>query len=538
MDLSSAAEAVHGGYFSIDKKKVGTKTVEVLKNTGGDTKADDDTYSLIMRDKEKLLSLETPLKFIFSHSALREGWDNPNVFQICAIREMGTERERRQTVGRGLRLCVNQQGERLRGVDLNTLTVIATESYEHFAANLQKEIEEDTGIRFGIVEKHQFAAIPVTDATGKTTALGVTQSEAIWTHLKDAGYVDAGGKVQDHLRKALKDGTLQLPEPFQAHLPQVTEILRKLSGKLDIKNADERRSIKTREAVLHSAEFQALWNRIKHKTTYRVQFDNDKLVKECAEALRDCPPISKTRLQWRKADLAIGKAGVEATETAVSAPTVLEETDIELPDLLTDLQDKTRLTRRSIVRILTDSGRLDDFKRNPQQFIDLAAECINRTKRLALVDGIKYQRLGDEYYYAQELFEQEELTGYLKNMLAANKSVYEHVVYDSPGVERTFAEQLEKNEAVRVYAKLPGWFQVPTPLGTYNPDWAVLVEKDGAERLYFVVETKSSLFTDDLRDKESAKIECGKAHFKALAVGERPAEFIQARNIDDLMARC
>ena len=273
-------------------------------------------------------------------------------------------------------------------------------------------------------------------------------------------------------------------------------------------------------------------------TPYRVQFDNDKLVKECAEALRDCPPISKTRLQWRKADLAIGKAGVEVTETAVSAPTVLEETDNELPDLLTDLQDKTQLTRRSIVRILTTSGRLDDFKRNPQQFIELAAESINRTKRLALVDGIKYQRLGDEYYYAQELFEQEELTGYLKNMLAANKSVYEHVVYDSPRVERTFAEQLEKNEAVRVYAKLPGWFKVPTPLGTYNPDWAVLVEKDGAERLYFVVETKSSLFTDDLRDKESAKIECGKAHFNALAVGESPAPFIQARNIDDLMAKC
>jgi type III restriction enzyme len=186
---------------------------------------------------------------------------------------------------------------------------------------------------------------------------------------------------------------------------------------------------------------------------------------------------------------------------------------------------------------LTTSGRLDDFKRNPQQFIELATESINRTKRLAVVDGIKYQRIGDEYYYAQELFEQEELTGYLRNMLGSNRSVYEHVVYDSD-TERTFAEQLEKNEAVKVYAKLPGWFKVPTPLGTYNPDWAVLVEKDGAERLYFVVETKSSLFLDDLRDKESAKIECGKAHFEALAVGENPAKFIPARNIDDLMAKC
>jgi len=228
--------------------------------------------------------------------------------------------------------------------------------------------------------------------------------------------------------------------------------------------------------------------------------------------------------------------GIDATETATSAPVVLDEGDIELPDLLTDLQDKTQLIRRSLVRILTGSGRLDDFKRNPQEFVELATEAINRTKRLALVDGIKYQRLGDEYYYAQELFETEELTGYLKNILAVDKAVYEHVVYDSSGVEKTFAEQLEKNEAVKVYTKLPGWFKVPTPLGTYNPDWAVLVEIDGGERLYFVVETKASLFTDDLRDKESAKIRCGEAHFEALAVGGRRTRFIKARNIGDLFA--
>ncbi|MCS6265231.1 MAG: DEAD/DEAH box helicase family protein [Nitrospira sp.] len=535
VDLQSEATEVHDGYFSIDKKGSWTDTAE---NNQGNRENAERAYNLIMKDKEKLLGFETKLKFIFSHSALREGWDNPNVFQICAIREIGTERERRQTIGRGLRLCVNQQGERLRGFDINTLTVIATESYEQFAENLQKEIEADTGIRFGVVEKHQFAAIPVTDEAGRTTSLGVAQSEAIWNHLREAGYVDAKGKVQDHLKKALKDSTLELPEPFKAQLQQVKDVLRKLAGRLDIKNADERKPIKTRQAVLHSEEFQALWNRIKHKTTYRVQFDNEKLVNECAKAIGECPPITKTRVQIRKADLAIGRGGVSPEETAAAAPITIDEIDIELPDLLTDLQGKTQLTRRSLVRVVIDSGRLDDFKRNPQQFIELAAESINRTKRLALVDGIKYQRIGEEQYYAQELFEKEELTGYLKNILAATKSVHEHVVYDSSGVERTFAEQLEKNEAVKVYAKLPGWFKVLTPLGTYNPDWAVLVEKDGAERLYFVVETKSSLFTDDLRDKESAKIACGKAHFKALAVGENPAEFITARNVDDLMAKC
>ncbi|AGG05706.1 type III restriction enzyme, res subunit [Dehalococcoides mccartyi DCMB5] len=535
VDLKSDATEVHNGYFSIDKKGAWTDTAENNQNNRENAER---AYNLIMKEKEKLLSLETKLKFIFSHSALREGWDNPNVFQICAIRDIGTERERRQTIGRGLRLCVNQLGERLRGFDINTLTVIATEGYEQFAENLQKEIEQDTGIRFGIVEKHQFAAIPVIDEQGHTAALGVKQSEALWTYLRESGYVDHRGQVQDSLRAALKEDTLQVPELFQPHLAQVKDILKKLAGKLDIKNADERVQIKTRQAILHSEEFKSLWDRIKHKTTYRVQFDNDKLIEGCIKAIRECPPITKTRVQIRKADLSIGRGGILSEETAAAAPITLEERDIELPDLLTDLQDKTHLTRRSLVKMLKECRRLDDFKYNPQQFIEFASDAINRTKRLALVDGIKYQRLGDEYYYAQELFEQEELTGYLKNMLESKKSVYEHVVYDSPGIERTFAEDLEKNEAVKVYAKLPGWFKVPTPLGSYNLDWAVLVEKDGAERLYFVVETKGSLFTEDLRDKESAKIECGKVHFQAIAVSEKPAEYIVARTVDDLMTRC
>ncbi len=540
MDVTTAAEEVHNGYFSIDKKKVGSKTVEVFKDTKGTTQADDDTYNLIMREKEKLLSLSTPLKFIFSHSALREGWDNPNVFQICALREMASEQQRRQTIGRGLRLCVRAEGNdyiRVRGFETNTLTVIATESYEQFAEKLQKEIEAETGIRFGIVETHQFAGVTTTGTNGESVPLGFEQSKFLWEHLKTAGLVNAQGKVQETLRKALKDGTLTLPEPFTAQLPQVKEILRKLAGRLEIKNADERIVVKTRQAVLQSAEFKALWDRIKHKTTYRVQFDNEALLVTCIKSLTEAPPIAKTRLQWRIADLAIGRSGVEATEVSTSAHVTLEEGDIELPDILTDLQDKTHLTRRSIHRILVESGRLDDFKRNPQQFIELAAQIISRAKRMALVDGIKYQRIGAEDFFVQELFETKELSGYLKSMIDANKSVHEQVIYQSD-TERTFAEQLEKNEAIKVYAKLPSWFQVPTPLGPYNPDWAVLVDKDGTERLYFVVETKSSLFTDDLRDKESAKIKCGEAHFAELATHNSPAaRFMKATKLDDVLAQ-
>ena len=533
VDLTQAAAEVHDGYFSIDKKGSWTDTEE---NNQVNRDNAERAYNLIMKEKEKLLGFETPLKFIFSHSALREGWDNPNVFQICTLRDIQTERERRQTIGRGLRLCVNQNGERLRGFDVNTLTVIATESYEQFAERLQKEIEDETGIRFGILEDHQFAGVLVPAEDGQAKPLGFAESQALWGHLKETGLIDAKGRVQESLKKALKDGSFTVPGKFAPLLPQITEILRKAAGRLEIKNADERRPVPLRKEVYLSPEFKELWDRIKHKTTYRVQFDNEKLIGTCIDALRKAPPVAKTKLQWRKADIAIGKAGVEATEREGAATVTLEEDDIELPDLLTDLQDRTQLTRRTIHRVLRDCDRLDDFKRNPQQFIETAASAINHAKRLAVVDGIKYQRIGDEHYYAQELFQTEELTGYLKNMLTkAQKSIYEQVVYDSD-VERSFADQLEKNSAVKVYAKLPSWFKVPTPLGTYNPDWAVLIQEDEQERLYFVVETKGTLFADALRSNEAAKIECGEAHFKALAIGTRPARFVKASKLEDVLA--
>ena len=532
VDLTAAAEQVHDGYFSIDRKGGWTDTAE---NNQVNRDNAERAYNLIMKEKEKLLSLDEPLKFIFSHSALREGWDNPNVFQICALRDIQTERERRQTIGRGLRLCVNQSGERLRGFEVNTLTVVARESYEEFAENLQSEIEEDTGIRFGIVEPHQFAQILVVGDGEKTTVLGFDKSRLLYDYLQAEGYIDAKGRIQNSLRKAIKDDSFDLPQEFSAQRGGIVSVLRKLAGRLEIKNADERQTVRPRQAVLDSADFKALWDRIKHKTVYRVAFDNEALLEKCAAALRNASAIPKTRLQWRKADLAIGQAGVEATEIAGSATVVLDEAEIELPDLLTELQDRTQLTRRSIHRILVGSRRLDDFRRNPQQFIELAAQAVNRCKRQALVDGIKYQRIGDDSYYAQELFEQEELTGYLRNMVEAGKSVYEKVVYESD-TEAWFADQLEKNTAIKVYAKLPGWFTVPTPLGSYNPDWAILMESDAGERLYLVVETKASTLLDDLRLTEAAKIECGKAHFKALAIREDPARYEVVASVDELLA--
>ena len=317
IDLNYTASEVHNGYFSIDKKGGWTDTAE---NDQPNRENAERAYNLIMKEKELLLSLQTPLKFIFSHSALREGWDNPNVFQICALRDIHTERERRQTIGRGLRLCVDQQGERMRGFDVNTLTVIARESYEDFAENLQREIERDTGIRFGVVEKHQFAAIPVVDGDGQTTALGFDASKELWEELKAEGYIDAGGKIQDSLREALKDETFILPDRYGKQQPEIEKSLRKLAGRLEVKDADDRRPVNPRHTVLYSQEFKALWDRIKHKTTYRVEFDNEDLLVKCTRSLCDAPSIPKTRIQWRKAEYAIGQGGVEATETAKIGP--------------------------------------------------------------------------------------------------------------------------------------------------------------------------------------------------------------------------
>ena len=531
VNLAVAAENVHNGYFSIDKKGNWTDTAENNQTNRDNAER---AYNLIMKEKEKLLSFETPLKFIFSHSALREGWDNPNVFQICALRDIKTERQRRQTIGRGLRLCVNQEGERLRGFEVNTLTVIAMERYEEFAENLQREIEEETGIQFGIVEVHQFAVIPIGEE-GQNETLGFAQARVLFEYLKAKGYIDVNGRIQDSLRKALINDNLVVPEKFAEHRGKIVSVLQKLVRPYNIKDADERRSVRPRQAVLNSTEFKELWDRIKHKTTYRVTFDNENLLKICAEAIRKAPAIPNSRLQWRKANIAIGQSGVVAAETTGSAAVSLPEFDIELPDLLTELQDRTQLTRRSIQRILSGSERLADFRRNPQQFIEIAAQTINRYKRHVLVDGIKYQRLGEHSYHKQELFLKEELIGYMKNMRDASKSVYEKVIYESR-TEACFADQLENHIAVKVYAKLPGWFTVPTPLGSYNPDWAVLINSEDGERLYFVVETKASAFLGDLRGIEIDKIECGKAHFRALRTREAPARFQVATSIDDLIS--
>lgn len=507
VDTDTEVEYVHNGYFSQDKKGR-------LKDTNGTTLADEDVYSLIMKDKERLLSFDSKLKFIFSHSALKEGWDNPNVFQICTLNETKSEMKKRQEIGRGLRLAVNQKGERVHGFNVNTLTVMANESYEDFAKKLQNEYEEEEGIRFGIIEKHTFANI-IIEKDGEKQYLEQEESEKIFNALKDKGYIDDKGKINDSLKQDLKDKKIELPQEFNEYKPQIIAKLEKLSRNLNIKNANEREPVKLNKIRYLSPEFKELWDKIKYKTTYSVDFDSDKLIQECSEEIQKNIKVNKAKLLYTKAEVGIDESGANTKEVNRNVLDV-EEHQFVLPDIITFLQNETKLTRRTLVDILKKSKRLDDFKKNPQQFMDEVAKIIKRKMRLKIVDGIKYQKLGNDEYYAQELFESKELYGYLsKNMIHSDKSVYDYVVYDS-NVEAEFAQKFENNEDVKMYVKLPDWFKVDTPLGGYNPDWAVLIEKDGTERLYFVVETKGNILAEELREREYRKIQCGHKHFEAL----------------------
>jgi type III restriction enzyme len=523
VDISSLPEVVHDGYFSQDKGRA--------KDTSGSTKADEDTYSLIMKDKEKLLSFDSKLKFIFSHSALKEGWDNPNVFQICTLNETQSVIKKRQEIGRGLRICVNQNGERVQGFDVNILTVMANESYESFVEALQKEIELEEGIRFNIVEEHSFANMIYSDESGSDKFFGTKNSESVYQHLLAQKYIDQRGKVTDELKKAIKSNSVNLPTEFEPQFNQISTVLRKITGGLNIKNNDDKRLIRLNKAVFESPDFKDLWERIKFKTTYQVEFDPQRLIDKCAESIKRNLIVGKTKFTYSKASAEISRGGVEAKETATNS-FIYDTKDYQIPDILSYLQNETNLRRQSILDILVKSERLNSFKDNPQKFIDEVRNIIKLEMQRFIVDGIKYQKIGDQNFYAQELFQSEELIGYLnKNMIESQRSVYDHVVYDSE-VESSLAQDFEKNEQVKVYAKLPGWFKIDTPLGSYNPDWAVLFELDGEERLYFVVETKGSTLEGMLRDSEKAKIECGRRHFEALETG---INYVLASNFNSFL---
>lgn len=522
------AAAAHDGYFSVDKKKsTSGKEYFQEKDTKGNTNADEDTFNKIMKDKEKLLSFDEPLSFIFSHSALKEGWDNPNVFQICTLNETNSEMKKRQEIGRGLRIAVNQKGERVRGFDVNTLTVMANESYEEFVESLQKEMEKEEDIKFGVIENYIFSNIVTKVENENEIYLGHEKSEEIYNFLIKEEYIDDKGNATDRLKVDLKENVLKLPKGFEYLRPAIEKKLKSSAGKLVIKNANDKKKIKINKQVfIEEDNFRKLWDKIKYKTTYQVNFDGEKLKQECVANIDNFIDIPNEKFLFEKKRLAITKGGIEEGLTSFEQERLDVRHRFKLPDIISYLQNETNLTRKSIVGILTKTKTLKCFTKDPQAYLEQVSNIIKRTMKNFIVDGIKYEKIGDSEYYSQEIFEEEELFGYLKtemnskgNMVESTKSPYTSIVIDSD-VERSFAQGLENNKNILVYTKLPNWFKIATPLGNYNPDWAVLVKPDlckDDEKLYFIVETKGSIFEADRKETENLKIKCGRKHFKAIA---------------------
>lgn len=436
-----SVDQVHNGYFSQDRKGR-------AKDTSGVTKADDDTYKLIMQEKERLLDVNEPLRFIFSHSALREGWDNPNVFQICTLNETKSDLKKRQEIGRGLRLAVDQTGNRIHDRNINRLTVIANESYEDFAKQLQQEIEEDCGVSFK-------------------------------------------GRIKDK-RKRVK--------------------------------------VKYRKGFQADPKFLEIWERIKTRTLYRVEYDTGELIKSASKAVKEIEEIRKPRIKSVKVGIQIEAPGVNYE---VKGSKVIEPENIhEIPDVLGYIQSKTELTRTTVLEILRQSGRMGEILVNPQLFLDKAVVSIKNVLYKLMIDGIKYEKIGNKNY-EMLLFDENEIETYLDNFTFQvnnnSKTIYEKFIPLDSGVERDFSKDCETRDDIQFYFKLPFWFQIDTPIGKYNPDWALIFKDEN--KIYFVTETKSSLDHTKIRYEERLKIKCGKAHFSRFD----DVDFRHVTKVEDLV---
>jgi type III restriction enzyme len=506
--LSEPIGKLHDGYFSQDKKGA-------YKDTSGSTQADDTIYELIMQKKEELLSMDTPLRFIFSHSALREGWDNPNVFQICTLNQTASGIKKRQEIGRGLRLPVDKDGMRVFDDSVNRLYVMANESYEDFARALQTEYEQDCGVTFGKVPLAALARI-TRAVDGIETPIGKIAGEAIRAALVDQKMLDSDGRIGSAFDPKKSGFALTMPAGFSDLKAAVIDVLSAHQIERHIRRDKDERKNKLRKEIFVSPEFEALWSKIKPKTTYRVEFTTDDLVYRAVTAIRKMSRIEAPKISVITGALDVVKGGVDSRLIGTGFHEVSSPAQ-SLPDVLAYLQNETELTRSTLVRILRESGRLAEIFVNPQRFLDQISAILRFELHRLLVDGIKYEKIvGKETdaEWEQVLFKNEELVNFLMAQ-PVTKAPYEYVVYDSE-IERAFAQGLESREDIRLFMKLPDWFKIDTPLGGYNPDWAIL--KQDSETIYLVRETKGTKDFLKLRTSEADKVRCGKAHFDALGV--------------------
>lgn len=517
-------EDVHEGYFSSDRKG--------FKDTKGETAADEDTYNLIMRDKERLLSAEVPLQFIFSHSALREGWDNPNVFQICTLNETTSVVKKRQEIGRGLRIPVDFDGKRVFDESLNKLTVVVNETYEEFCKKLQTEYQDDAGVVFGKITVQAIAHMLRTADGGDpllTVDAAADLAREIKAALQKAGVIDKNDIIQATADSEALFERVELPEGFEELRPAIQDLCTGSQISSHVKPARNMVGNKLKPEVLKSAEFKALWEKISPRTTYMLTFDTDDFVNEVIYRLKVMEPIVAPRVTIRIGDAKIDHKGIGGN--------VVRGEDIEIDmrmracqDVLAYLQAETDLTRASLMKILIGSKRLKDFFVNPQVFLDRVAEAIQSEMGKLIVaqggltkgiKGIKYSKIlmgGEALRWESSEFSIEDQVD-VDSSVAVQKSIYERVVFDST-IEKNFALAIDKRPEVLLFVKLPWWYKIDTPVGKYNPDWAIAL-KDG-DVVYVVRETKGTTDLDKLPyEMEKTKVLSGAAHFLELGVSYR-----------------
>lgn len=531
---SIPAEKTHAGYFSIDKKGKMIDSKVARKETTSD---DVDAYDLIMKNKELLLDRnpkKSPVRFIFSHSALREGWDNPNVFQICTLKQSSSETRKRQEVGRGLRLCVNQDGERMDtnalGNDVhnvNVLTVIASESYDSFAKGLQSEIAEAVADRPRAVTAELFIGKLIKDDKGNEQVIDSDTGHAIYFDLIVNGYIDKKGVLTDKYHEDKANGEIKVADEVVDSAASVIEIIDLIYDSRAMQPEDARKNnveLTVDEDKLAMPEFKALWAKINSKSVYVVDFDTDELVKKAIASLDKKLRVSKIYFKVEtgameqirsKEELASGASFVKE-ESSSYGNTVAANSNVKY-DLIGKLVDETGLTRKAIIQILQgiQPSVFNQFKDNPEEFIIKAADLINDEKATAIIEHITYDVMDEKY--GTDVFTDPTIKGRLGvNAMKAKKHLYDHIVYDSTN-EQKFATELDTNKDVAVYVKLPDGFYISTPVGHYNPDWAIAFYEGTVKHIYFVAETKGSMNSMQLRLIEESKIHCAREHFKAIS---------------------
>lgn len=516
--------AVHQGYFAQDK-------AGRFKDSrgGAGTAADAGAFELIMKKKETLISFpnetdqDTKVSFIFSHSALKEGWDNPNVFQICTLVDTKDTLTKRQKIGRGLRLCVNQKGGRLRDPECNILTVVANESYEEFANGLQKEFEAEN-LTFGVISPETFTKVTLEGKDGIEKRLGYEKSKQVYEHLAATGMIDSKGAIKPELKVAAEQGSVSLPDEFTSAVEQISAIILRKAQKLQVHDKSKEVVVDLEDEVVNNEAFQALWSRIRQRTQYRVGFDSNKLIMRAVKEIDRMPDIKVLQVTSERANMMINDAGVTSEATETSMVLVGGDVTYALPDPIGELQDVVNLTRGTIKAILEKCKRFAQFEVDPATFLAQVGAAINRAKNEVMVEGIRYVPLSEKEWHRSSILEIDGSPAYLEQNAwkpkSVGKSLYSYVVYDSAGIEREFAKKLDMQEEVVVYAKLPPSFTIDTPLGSYNPDWAYVEESEGEERLYFVIETKGGTNANPvMRPTEELKTDCARKHFEALALG-------------------